>query len=128
KPGNYSIFLNFSEQPFYRAQPELNTLAERHIFAATLVGDATTVHAELAKNAAAPTSEADERNKSIYGYTRQEGWIYLAELIRFNLNQEANHRVAEAEQITQKDPMENLDARTGEVLRQADLAAIPPAL
>lgn len=128
QPENYSVFLNMSDQPFYRTHPQLTTLADRHVFAAALVGDAATVQAELAENSGAPRSKADEDYKSIYGHTRQEGWVYLAELIRFNLNQEDNHRLAWAEQITQKDPMENLDARTGQVLRQADVAAIPLAL
>jgi hypothetical protein len=127
QPGNYSVFLNVSDRPFYRTQPQLSTLADRHVFAAALVGDATTVQTELAKNSGA-LSKADEETKEINGYTRQEGWVYLAELIRFNLNQETNHRVAVAEQITQQDPMEDLDARTGQALRQTNVAAIPLAL
>jgi hypothetical protein len=127
QPANHSVFMNSSDRPFYRTGPQLVTLADRHVFAAALAGDAATVQTELAKTPGALT-KADEETKARRGYTRQEGWVYLAELIRFNLNQEDNHRVAVAEQITQKDPMEDLDARTGQVLRQADVAAIPLAL
>lgn len=122
---NNSVFLNLSSQPFYRTQPRLNTLAERHVFAVALLGDVATARTELAR---IPLSEADAESEAIYGHTRHQEWMYLAELIRFNLNQEANYRLAWAEELTQRDPMENLDARTGQVLRRTDIANIPVAL
>lgn len=127
-PANYSVFLELSRLPFYRTHPRLASLADRHVFAAALVGDATTVRVELAKVANDPPSADDESDRSVYGYTCHEQWGYLAELIRFNLSNEDNYRLIWAEQLTQDDPMENLDARSGKILRQDDVGGIPLAL
>lgn len=126
RPENYSRAVNVSLRYQYRHTSL--SMRDRSIYAAALVGDAATVQAELNAASAEPTRAEDENEKSITGHTRRGGWSYLAELIRFNLGHERNYRLVWAEQITRTDPMENLDARTGEILRQQDPSAIPDAL
>lgn len=124
RPENYSRAVNVSLRYLYRHTSL--SMRDRNIYAAALVGDVATVQAEL--NAASAEPVKDENEKSITGHRRRGGWSHLAELIRFNLGHERNYRLAWAEQITRMDPMENLDARTGEILRQQDPSAIPDAL
>lgn len=126
RPDNYSQIVDVSLRYGYRHISL--SMQDRYIYAAALVGDAAMVQAELRAASAEPARTGDENEKSITGHTRHGGWSYLAELIRFNLGHERNYRLVWAEQITRTDPMENLDARTGEILRQQDPSAIPDAL
>jgi hypothetical protein len=125
-PENYSQMVDQSLRYQYRHMSL--SPRDRYIYAVALVGDAATVQVELNKASSEPNRDEDKNEKAITGFTRHEAWLFLAEIIRFNLSHERNYRLAWAEQITQTDPMENLDARTGEILRQPDLGTIPLAL
>lgn len=125
RPENYGQAVDLRLRYSYR-HSDLSP-QERYLHAAALVGDAATVQSELAKLPAG-VSPGEERERSITGFTRHEQWSHLAELVRFNLSQERNYRLAWAEQITRTDPMGDLDARTGVILRQEDSGGIPLAL
>lgn len=126
KPDNYSVFIDVSLR--YRYRHQWLSPRDRFIYAASLAGDAATVADELKKIAGEKQSEEDARDQSIDGYSRHEGWGYLAEVIRFNRAGEGDYRLACAEQLTAEDPMENVDARSGQILRQNAESDIPAAL
>lgn len=88
-----------------------------YLFAEALAGDATAVKDELPK----VSGEAVDKES-------QKSLDYLSELVRYNLSQEKDYRLALAEQIARDDPMENLDARADQILMQKDREKIPEAL
>lgn len=100
----------------------------RYLYAAAIAGDAATVAGEVGKASAQPPSREELDEKARLGHTLQEECVWLAELIRFNHNQESNHRLALAERILRRDPMADLDARAAAILREPNATYIPVQL